>query len=462
MRRVLLLGPCKPTSGVANWGAPPLGIHRLAAWIRHKCGADVDVYDPCLSGLPEPDMFDGYDIIGFSPLAETLAEDINIMHMAHKANSTALLVAGGIEATLNYQDILDKSPVNWIVLGSGERQLEAIVNGVPPGEIDGVIYRSRSTQTTGEDLREYYSQLSFADMGYEDYWKATAAMYDTPNLQDIRTVRLVTSTHCNRGCSFCSVTQWQQSAVGRRVIPGYLDAQEVLELVRRIKCEVPTTETIYFCEDDFCLCRERVLEFCKHSAEIGVSYLVQTHSSRLDRELVAAMANGGVRHITVGIENASPKILQSFNKPQDLSKVPDIIAWCREFGITPYLLIILFAPESTIEDLRMNYEVLSQWMALGAVVSIEPFTMPYRGAPLYDSLHEFEWNISALADGSVLKQPVRILPDDLPARDLMKQFAKRWPAYKEKHARTHSFKGETGRLMVQLLGELLGGARYAQ
>jgi radical SAM superfamily enzyme YgiQ (UPF0313 family) len=453
--RVLLIGPSKRTSGVANWGAPPLGVHRLAAWLRSRVeGVDVEVCDPCLTGPPSGALFEGRDLIGFSPLNETLPSDLALMHRAHNLNPTAILVAGGVEATLNYQTILDKSPVEWIVLGDGERPLEAIVRG--ESDIPGTVRRIHNQSLNGSHPWDYYCAMDFGAMNYPTYWEQTAGLYKKPPWEDIRTVRLVTSTHCNRGCAFCSVTQWHKASVGRVVPPAILSADQLLSLCARVKREVPETRTVYFCEDDFCQSRQRVEEFCLHSHELGLSYLVQTHSSRVDGALVETLAAGGVRHLTLGIENASEHVLESFHKRQDLGRVPDIIHWCNDAGIVPYLLIILFAPASTVADLWENVTTLSEWMEMGARISIEPYTMPYRGAPLYDSLHEFGWNRMAV-DGTkeVVKHPTVILPDDPQARAVMFEFERRWGGYKADHAAAHSYKGTTGALMLALLREIL-------
>jgi len=48
---VLLIGPCKLTSGVANWGAPHLGLHRIASWLRKHSGVTGKLAVELLSEL---------------------------------------------------------------------------------------------------------------------------------------------------------------------------------------------------------------------------------------------------------------------------------------------------------------------------------------------------------------------------------------------------------------------------
>jgi radical SAM superfamily enzyme YgiQ (UPF0313 family) len=458
MSRVLLVGPSKPTSGKSNWAAPPLGLHRLAAWLRQECNAQVVVHDPCLLGVPIDEELHGYDIIGFSPLCETLPNDLPLMTRAAVVNPNAVLVAGGVEATLNYQTILERTTIEWIVLGEGEEAIASIVRG--DRDVPGTIHRAFAKPTTDEALWDYYRSLDFSRMGYEEYWRQTSELRQSANDPDVHTVRLVTSTHCNRGCTFCSVTQWHKAAVGHIARPARLSAEHLLALVEKVKRQIPQTQTVYFCEDDFCLERQRVVDFCQHSAELGVSYLIQTHSSRVDPELIDVMANGGIRHITLGIENVSDSVLKSFHKPQRLEKIPAFIEQCAARSITPYLLIILFAPCSTIADLKLNLTTLRQWIDMGAIVSIEPFTMVYRGAPFYDSGHEFEYTVETPEGCAPFRLAQHILPDDPTAREAMLVFRERWPDYRDTHTPAHAYKGVTGRLALDLLEEVLRERQY--
>ncbi len=454
---LLFVGPTKATTGIANWAAPHLGLHMLAAWVRRQTDVRVTVYDPSVDGPVPHELYRQAQWVGFSLTNETLPEDIAEILSAQRVNPKAVLVIGGVEATLNYQEVLDRTAVEWVVLGSGQEAIVSIIRGAT--QIPGTIHRYFNEAPLDAKLWQYYEALDFGQIGYQDYWRRTAALYDTPNLDDVHTVRLVTSTHCNRGCAFCSVTQWQRLATGRHCRPARLSAEQLLQLVNRVKSELSDTRTIYFCEDDFCLSRERVDAFCEHSAGLGLSYLIQTHSSRVDEPLISVLRRGGVRHLTLGIENVSPDVLRSFGKWQDLERVPRIISWCKGAEIRPYLLIILFAPSSKMTDLRLNVDVLRRWIDQGATVSIEPFTMPYRGAPLFTSEHEFLWRISPIEGGvAPIKSPSVILPDDPDVRTVMLNFRRQWPGYRETHAPCHQFKGETGTLMLDLLDDILKGS----
>ncbi len=175
------------------------------------------------------------------------------------------------------------------------------------------------------------------------------------------------------------------------------------------------------------------------------------------------MAENGCKHITIGIENGSEKVLHDLGKPQRLEKVSKIIAWCKQAGVTPYFLFILFCPTATRQDLEEAWGRMDAWIKEGATISIEPNMMCYRGSPLWDSTHTMLYHTEGLTitpslyKRKALRFPYRVLPDDKTTRKIANQFNAAWPEYLGQAKIDHQFKGATGRLMVNLLGKILHG-----
>jgi hypothetical protein len=464
MKRILLVGPMTSDSaGERNWAAPPLGVHRIAAYLRTK-GHTVRVYDCNLERDFGEALNHQWDIIGFSPLQATLHDDILAMWDAKKWCPDALLVVGGIEANLNYAEIFDNSPVKVVVLGEGEVSIELMAAGIPPEDIKGTIVKHDASIHNDDKYWEWWNAIVFSRLGYQQYWREMRAKHpEDYDKEGGDTVRLVTSSHCNRGCTFCSVTQWHKFACGEITTPLTLTAHRVRALCMKVKRELPTCKSIYFVEDDFIQDRQRAMDFFRMIRENGPKFRfqVQTHTSRLlkdgwvDTELLDCMRAGGVEHITMGVENTCPHCLKSFNKVQRLDRVGHIIRECVERGIRPYILIILFPAVATWKCLHDNYENLMGYVKMGATISCEPSLMAYRGAPLYNSNHEMKYKVFDIDGKHKLRQPIAILPDDPDVREIQRAFNAMWPDFLESKKVKHGFKGATGILMLELLGQLL-------
>ena len=464
-KRILLVGPITDYNNKErNWSSPPLGVHRLAAYLRSK-GHHAEVWDSNLNSNLDKKFGDGWDIIGFSTLQNTLPNDIRAMWKAKELCPDAVLLVGGVEATLNYQDIFDNSPVHAVVLAEGEEQLLAIANGVPVDVIPGMIVKKDAVPITDDKFWEYWNSMEFDTMSFQAYWNQMKAVHSKDyEEKGGDTVRLITSSHCNRGCRFCSVMAWHKFACGRVVKPAMLSAERMWKLVSKVKMQLPTVKSIYFCEDDVLQDRQRLWDFFTMVKEKGpyLRFLLQGHTSymftkegKVDTELLDHMVGGGVVHISFGVENCCPHCLESFHKSQRLDQLPDLIRECLSRGITPHILQIMFPASTTRKCLQLNYDTLTAWMELGATVSVEPNLMAYRGAPLYTSEHDMVYRVREIDSKRRLRYPYRILPDDLEARAIQEKFNARRQAFIDSKNIEHSFKGETGKYMVELLGEIL-------
>jgi len=80
--------------------------------------------------------------------------------------------------------------------------------------------------------------------------------------------------------------------------PAMLSAEQIHELLLRIKKQLPECKTIYFCEDSFCLNRQRIFDFCELSGGM-FNYLIQTRSTELNEDMIPSLAKANVRHIVI-------------------------------------------------------------------------------------------------------------------------------------------------------------------
>lgn len=486
MARILLVGPWTAgNAGAQNWGAPPLGAHRLVAWARAR-GHEAEVFD-CNLAVPEDlerswraCLSQGWDIVGFSLLQSTFSETTRRVAEARRYWPNAVILLGGIEATLNPGDCFEHTDCDAVMLGEGEDALVEIADHLDGGidiivrpslpsdacsGIDGLVTRHRAKPPNNTDLFDWWMAVDFAAMRYPKYWERTRRLYreagEEADEDDVRTVRLVTSTHCNRGCAFCSVTAWHEAACGHLAPVAFLPPDRLAKLIEKVQVEAEGVRTVYLCEDDAIVTRERALGFFRdYAPQTGLRYLVQTHLHKLlrgglpDLELLDALAAGGCRHVTIGIENASAAVLKALKKPQRLELLPDLLVALREREIRPYILLIMFPPTAALEDLQINIEAVKWWTQAGATVSCEPHMMCYRGSDLWASGHAMLSEVEPTAGGKWWRYPARVLPDDPTVREAQREFIRRWPE-RSAAIRGHHFKGATGAEMFRLLEEIL-------
>ena len=195
--------------------APALGVIRLAGFMNEK-GHYAESFEPNLPMLTKEGPFledvlsnKEWDIIGFSILEETFIQDIKNMQLAKKCPK-ALIVAGGIEAQFNYQNVLDKTPCKIVFISEGEKSLLALANDKPFNEIPGIVYKNSSVPLDQETFNLATSSIEWEKLPYEKYWDYYLKKYGDKatedNLNEIHTARIFSRNRCPIGCKFCSST----------------------------------------------------------------------------------------------------------------------------------------------------------------------------------------------------------------------------------------------------------------
>lgn len=416
--KILLIAPYNQISGdldVEGWLymkkmflAPPLGLHRIANYLRPQ--HDVVVYDP----IAEDDPYEflklianRFDIIGFSLTHHTLENDLSLIWAAKRANPKALLVVGGEEATFNSQLIEEYSPVDIIVQGEGEFPMATICNGkIQKGIIHGdpLDFTEFKRVTLGMD---------FDSIPYEDYWEMLERK--NKNFQQTRMIRMFTTNYCPRGCAFCSSTNFLRNSYEKPVKVVYIDADNLVKMVLSAVETHLSVETIFFQDDNFLLGQEgriRAELFCydiiklreKGAFSRKLTFMCQADVRDVNLSLLRLMKRAGFRMISYGIESFSQNILNDLGKSVTVEENEETLRWTIEAEIRPFVNLIFTSPNCTYEDVLETFVNIKLWekdIDLGINLYVIPFAgaemtkvekanIKYREVQIPGTLHSFK------------------------------------------------------------------------
>lgn len=431
-KNVLLIGPYNKVDGYLDteaemymkkmFLAPPLGIHRIANYLRPK--HNVVVYDPNVGGDPYKyleTVADRFDVVGFSLTHSTLEHDLSLIHAARKANPEALLVAGGEEATFNCQLVKRYSPIDMIVLGEGERTMEAVCNGRT------VNYKGHMRMPFGNGGFEKATlDMDSASIPYEGYWDFLEKVGN--NLQEIRTIRMFTSNYCPWSCAFCSSTNFLNHAYGCRVKPVSIGAEDLLLMIRRTIKVHPDVRTIFFQDDNFIgiAGQDRVFKLCKGILDYKIkgiipeamSFMCQTRANDVNEPILGLMASAGFRLVSYGVESFSQCMLDEFGKRIRIEQIDKALEWTYSARIVPFINIILTSPRCEISDIKITTKECQRHLERGAKLGVNLYTIPLLGSRMakdaedtieYRRVKIFNTNLS-------FKKAERIIPRDKKVR----------------------------------------------
>jgi radical SAM superfamily enzyme YgiQ (UPF0313 family) len=456
---ILLVGPYDPHCGEYTFLAPPLGVWRLAGVLQAQ-GLRAEVFDPnCCAGSPQRALEcllqrHSWDVIGISTTGMTLRFDLELAHGARRTAPSAVIVAGGMEATFNPELMFELGPFDRVVLGEGERPLLELAarlrSGKPLGGIagtaergaEGKVLRLPQRALSHEDLRAAIFSTPYEQMPYASYWERLEAAYRTgalptkaareAHLAEIRSVRLITLNYCPMGCSFCSSTNFLHEAQGSVASVARLDAEECLTMIRRIVAAHPRVRTIIFQDDIFAFTKDRrILPLCeaivrgKNSGEIPrqLQFISTNRIDAMTVERLTAMRRAGFRVLGFGVESFSPSTLAEFNKGQIHRHVAPMLEAALSLGITPFLDLILTSPHGTLSDLAQTLSQAFHWLKRGCEIGTYPYVIPFAGAALARDpqllAHITKVRRQVAGTSVAWDQPAKILPLDPRVREVI-------------------------------------------
>ena len=163
----------------------------------------------------------------------------------------------------------------------------------------------------------------------------------------------MTSRGCPYLCTFCA----SHRTHGRTM--RYHSVERVRRDLTKLTSEYGASQVIF--QDDHLMGdKNRVRELLKIIKDLGLNSLYQNGLTlyALDRSMLEAFYDAGVRHLVLPVESGSEKVLkEQMRKPLKLRISERVAADCRDLGIYTNTNILIGMPGETkadIEAARVN------------------------------------------------------------------------------------------------------------
>lgn len=327
----------------------------------------------------------GPDVVGIAmQFQHSIDDGLALAHALRGAGFVGHLTCGGHVATFCYAELLRDGPFDSVVRHEGERTfaqlLDAVAAGQPVAGITGLAWRERDGIGIGA-RRALVRDLDALP------WPERQ---DTPYMvAGIPIAFLLTSRGCTEACSYCSISAFSRDSSG----PAFrLRAPE--RVADEVKHLFDRGARAFFVQDDLfvlgseaaTLARVAALTHAMRSRGVDSDSAVFWVKGRPDNVTVPVLEclrSMGALHLFLGVESASAERLAYLgrsHRPEDNRRA---IALCREHGILPSFNLMLFDPESTLEQIAETVDFARQHLDLPWNVCR---TEVYSGTPLYERL----------------------------------------------------------------------------
>jgi len=378
---------------------PPLNLTYLASYLREygKYDYEIKLVDSNFSDSPVKEIVDFQpDIIGFTSLSSYSLEIYDKAKLIRKECPDALLICGGVHATINPGEVVKEGGFDIAVVGEGEETFRDIVdsrvqsnNDLSPdllSLIRGIAY-IKDSEVHINPPRELIEDLDSIPHPARELLNNRAYhnhSYITRGINTFGVYTIVGSRGCPYHCIFCCVNFTNPGKV-RYHSPSYI-ADEVEELIVKYH-----GRWLFFTDDTFFINKESTRQLCKLLIERGfhkkIKWEVQIRSNLIredDLELLRLMKEAGCRQIDIGFESGNQRVLTLIKgggiTVEDHQRAIDLVNLA---GIKVMGTFIIGTPTETYQEMletkcfiERNFDKLHRFQVCCAT--------PYPGTRLYE------------------------------------------------------------------------------
>jgi len=384
---------------------PSIGLLTLTTIVKELID-DTFMYSESISEIEWNDVFDADIVfIGIFTFAANRGYEL-AKHI--KENSNAIVVMGGLHASMNYSESVNYC--DYVLIGEGDETIIKFIKCIQqdaPIDFHGVAYINNQEiiltghQNPPEDINTIpnrYLLHNYKKMsGYNTIWAQVHA-----------------SRGCPHNCDYCAVVRHFGRNVRKRSpenivedIKQAIDFQENGVFLR-------LNHVLWLTDDNFFADRDWAVSVLNAIIESKIKYhftIQARYEVGFDDEMLVLMKKAGFFEVAMGIEFLEDEAFKSNNKKSSYSEIVKSITNIQKHGLNVRGLFILGADNHTkgVGDRLANFVIEHN---IHGVLIQSMYFIP--GTPSYEEhkerlIHK-NW---AKYNGNVVHYPEKISPYDL-------------------------------------------------
>lgn len=326
----------------------------IGAMLRSK-KVDVTIVDGYLEGLDYPAI--EKKIAGVKPtilgihLVYHWENNQTLYHFIEGIKSIyaiEYIIVYGFYPTFAYQEILEKCPaIDSVSLGESELTFSNLVENFPNDQIQGVARRQ-----AGEIVVSHGGIM--ANLDSLPFPLRTKESYPAGE------VNILGSRGCYGDCTFCYINSYYGDSKSKWRGRSPENIMDEIDMV----INETGLRYFYFVDPNFFgpgrAGKDRVLKLAELLKKRNINFGIEARPNDIEEETIGALVDAGLCHILIGLESGRDESLKRLNKKTSVADNEKALKILRKYGIEPSVGFIMFEPESTIQDLKINYDFLKR------------------------------------------------------------------------------------------------------
>ena len=392
--KILLINPV-----IREWAKPnvfPSGLGYIASVLRNS-GHEVKVMDINAYRWKPETVEDkiknaDFDVVGIGAIVTVYSYVKWLISVLKKYHPEKKIIIGGSVGTSIPHIVLEKTEADIVCIGEGEKTavelIDALQNNRDLSGVKGIWYKDNNNELHQTDKRDPVENLDELPLPAWDLFPMNIYLENpvgAPNRNkwidgDTEeggplTMNLMGTRGCPYQCIYC---YHDFMGAGHRFRSPENIINEMKVLYERYDLRY-----FHFIDDEFCMNKEFVFDFCKKIKEEfkdTVTWACTGRVNLMTEEMIAALADSGCVLIGYGIESGSQRMLDAMKKRVTVEQAKKAIQLTKKYLGWADCSLLIGTPGENRETIQESIDFCKE-MELNPEVIF--FATPYPGTELY-------------------------------------------------------------------------------
>lgn len=263
-----------------------------------------------------------------------------------------VVCVGGHFVSYAYEEVLKNYPgIDFVCVGEGEYIIKNLVKAVLNNEdhcnLEGIAFRQGDDVIYNPNISQKIIDLDTLPWPARDYTQAA--------IKKSQLFCMISSRGCYGGCKFCAINSFTKRFEYKK-----WRGRNISDVVSELKHGVEElgAKYILICDDNFIAPglygRQRLVDFIdlmkQEEVDCEFAFFCRANDVITHQEFLPELNKIGLRHMFIGVESASQKALDYYNKgiTPDMSR--EAIKICSNNNICVEIGFIIFEPFVTFDQ----------------------------------------------------------------------------------------------------------------